>query len=126
MNAINTALTFFKASDGTAAVDASVDLVSQWIAGDPGSPISAQVTYGAGITGTFSLEGTNTAPAPAYNSPAATGTGPHSNTPTQPSGSAGTTSLVGTVLFSFYRVKYARSSGGTGVLPAGSVFTAGR
>jgi hypothetical protein len=111
------ALALYKASDGTAATAATVDLVSAWVATKTGQPVSFQATYGATCVGVWKVQGTNAEP-PLYNSSASTlDESCYWSTPTQPNGSAGETSITVSATHDYMRFFYDRTSGGTGVLP---------
>ena len=114
---MRTQLPWLKASDGTAAVDMQVALVTPWVSvGNKDRP-SVQNIWGAGPVGAFSLQFTNV-PDPVYNSAAtdypaaALGT-----TPTQPSGAADNAIIAVDAIGQCVRAAYTPTSGGTGILP---------
>lgn len=114
---MRTQLRWLKASDGSAAVDMQVALVTEWVSVGPKDRPSIQNIWGAGPVGAFSLQFTNV-PDPAYSSSAcdypAAGLG---TAPTQPSGAADNAIIAVDAIGQSVRAIYTPTSGGTGLLP---------
>jgi hypothetical protein len=116
---MDTPITYFKASDGTAALDMAEDMVSQPIRCGTSNRVSFQNAWGAGAkTGTFKLQFSNV-PDPQYNSCWTDCPSDAMSTPTQPATAASDNILCVDSLGSFVREYYTATSGGTGVLPTG-------
>jgi len=116
---METPITYLKASDGTAATDMSVDMVSQWFYCGTKNRVSFQNIWGAGAkAGTFKLQFSDN-PNPVYNTTGTDCPADAMSTPTQPSTAASDNILCVDSLGSFAREYYTATSGGTGVLPTG-------
>ena len=111
-------LRLFKASDGAEAVDMSVALVSDPVLCNIGEYASIQIVNPAGVTGSWTIEDTNT-----FNpQPLSAGWDPFpadlmSSAATQPSGTACTTTLCTFATCRNKRAKWTPTSGGQEVLP---------
>lgn len=111
-------LSLFKASDGTAAVDMSVALVTEPIPTAPGGYASMTAITPAGPSGTWSAEDTDVfSPDPTAAGWDAFPSDLMSSTPTQPAGSGATTRICAFCTGSYRRYKWTPSSGGTDILP---------
>lgn len=113
--------TFLKASDGTAAVDMQVDLVSPALRVGVDGMVSYQLGWGAGPVGSFKLQFSNV-PRPGYDArwtdyPSDA----YAGSATQPSGTASDTILRVQSMGEYCRAYWDATSGGTGVLPEGDV-----
>lgn len=114
-------LKYFVADSTTAATDMSVKIVTQWLRTKPGEGASFQFGWDGNVTGSWTIEGTNDQhpvhgvdgnndvfPAGGYS------------TPTQPAGSAGTTTIQFVTSNAWHRGVFTPSAGGTGVTPSGN------
>lgn len=115
-------LSLFKASDGTAAVDMQVALVSAPFQTVPGEYASIQIATPNGPVGIWSIEDSNDSEGvgtiPAYNGMWDTFPTAYMSTPTQPAGTgAVVTTMCAIATCSFRRAKWTPSSGGTAILP---------
>ena len=112
------ALALFKASDGTAAVDMSVSLVTEAVPTTPGTYASFTAITPAGPSGDWSAEDSDV-----FNPGALTAgwdafpAGMMSSSAAQPAGSGATTRLCAFCTGSYRRYKWTPSDGGSGILP---------
>lgn len=116
---MSTPITYYKA-DGTAATDMSVTIYGAWKKTSLREVVSWQLVWNGNVTGTWTIEGTN------VNFPEVTETqvdtypsSAYSGTPSQPDGSAGSTTIAIAACNSWHRPKFVPSAGGTGVTPSG-------
>lgn len=111
-------LTLYKASDGTAAVDMSVGLVSSALPTVVGRYASFQIVTPTGVAGTWSVEDTNTAmPGPLSAGWDPFPAGNYSSSASQPTGSGATTTLCTFATCTSKRLRWTPTSGGTGIMP---------
>jgi hypothetical protein len=119
---MNFAAPWYKASDGTAAVDMQVALVTAWQrAGNKDRP-SYDTTWPAGPVGDFALEFTNAPMNPGYaDEGVPVPTASYDVAPTQPTGAADRSILAAEARGEFCRETYTPATGqesaGAGHLP---------
>jgi len=112
-------LSFYKASDGTAATGMNVSVIGSWVPCKIGQPVSFQMLNPTGPAGTWSLQGTNEDPAVFNSSASAVSTSLYWGAPAQPAGTAGSTSITVQATHENMRPYYTPATGGTGVVPTG-------
>jgi hypothetical protein len=115
-------LALLKLSDGTAAVDMQVPLVTEPFQSVVGEYTSFQIATPNGPVGTWSIEDSNdttvSGGAPAYNGMWDPFPTAFMSSATQPAGGgAVVTTITAMATCAFRRAKWTPSSGGTGVLP---------
>lgn len=116
---METPISFFRASDGTAALDMAEDVVSQWFHCGTNNRVSFQNIWGVGAkTGTFKLQFSDN-PTPVWNTTGTDCPSDAMSTPTQPSTAASDNILCVDSLGAYVREYYTATSGGSGVLPTG-------
>jgi hypothetical protein len=115
-------LALFKLSDGTAAVDMQVALVSAPFPTVPGEVASVQIATPDGPVGSSSVEDSNDSAGvgvvPAYNGKWDPYPTAYMSSPTQPADSGDViTTIAVPATCAYRRAKWTPSSGGTAILP---------
>jgi len=113
---MNEPISWLKASDGTAAVDMQVALITPWIACGPKDRPSLQVSWPDGPVGSFSLEFSNvkaagSAPLTYDATPIPYPESAYLDTPDQPAGTAGDNIFSVDSIGEYVRGKYTPTEG---------------
>jgi hypothetical protein len=120
-----TPFTFYDPATGLVSATMAGDRVTQWLRCGPGAKMSFQFAWDGNVTGAWTVEGTNdraptsgvdtgnidTYPSAAYSNPS------------QPAGSAGSTTIYFEAANSYQRGRFTNSAGGTAVVPSGMAET---
>jgi len=120
-----TKMEFYDPATGLASATMAGTRVTQWFRTCPGAKVSFQFAWDGNVTGTWTVEGTNdrnpttgvdtgnidTYPSSAYSAPS------------QPAGSANSTTIYFEAANSYQRGRFANSAGGTAVVPSGTADT---
>lgn len=118
-------VSWYKASDDSAATGLNVDIHTQWFRCGPRDRPSFQALTAAGITCAYKLQFTNQdmradpTITPTMVNDYPTGAIPYS--PTQPAGAGATTMICVESIGEWYRAYSTASAGGSGVLPTAKV-----
>jgi len=121
------ALRFYDAATGSIAMQMDRAIVTQWLPAVPGKPMSLHLHTPAGVTGRWTVEGTNFPEAGAAPAAAALVSGatiPESSyyqEASQPAGSEVDTLIPFLSPALLVRAVFTPSSGGSGILPVGYV-----
>jgi hypothetical protein len=124
-----TPFTFYDPATGLVSATMAGTRVTQWFRTGPGAKVSFQFEWDGNVTGTWSVEGTNRRAPTDGVAKGAAGTAidtyPTSaySAPSQPAGSAGSTTIYFEAANSYHRGTFANSAGGTAVVPSGTAET---